>query len=295
LFEEPNINVEQVPGDKTGNKTGCGVPCSISQPFPYVYPWLGRVFDYSSGADSQYDDLQINAVHRASHGLMLQASFDWEGAWDNDYVPFVEGGNPDGNPENLYNINAEWARSQFAPGKRFSAGYVYQLPFGSRTRFASSSRALNALIGGWTTSGLLELQDGLPFEVREMGDISGDGIDRGRPDRICNGNLPAGQRTLTHWFNTSCFVTQPLSNFGNEARSDLAGPGLTSIDMSILRRFNVREDQYLQFRAEFYNIFNTPSFMLTYPNEYIGESTYDEITATSVNGRTIQFALKYTF
>jgi Carboxypeptidase regulatory-like domain/TonB dependent receptor len=295
LFEEPNINLEQVPGDSTGNKMGCGNDCPISQPFPFLYPWLGRVFSYNSGADSDYDALQVNAVHRASNGLTFQGSFDWEGAWDDDDVPFVEGQNPDGIPENPYNMKAEWARSEFAPEKRVSGAWVYDLPFGPQERFSSRSRAVNALIGGWTTSGLLELQSGLPFQINQEGDTSGTGETRERVNRICNGNLAPGQRSLTNWFNRSCFVLPQLNTFANEARDDLWGPGLTSFDVAVLRQFKVREGQHLEFRAEFYNVLNHPSFMISYGNEYLGSGTYDDITATSTNARIIQFALKYTF
>jgi hypothetical protein len=123
-----------------------------------------------------------------------------------------------------------------------------------------------------------------------------------RPNRIANGTLPAGQRTVNQWFDTSAFVTLqtdptqpgfvPFQAFGNSGVGILRGPGLANLDFNLSKEFQITERQVLQFRTEFYNAFNHTN--LGIPGITIG-SGFGQITTTATPARQIQFGLKYRF
>jgi hypothetical protein len=109
------------------------------------------------------------------------------------------------------------------------------------------------------------------------------------PNRICDGNLPSGQRTLQRWFNTSCFTIPAVYTFGNAGRNIIIAPGLATLDFSAHKDFRLTERFGLTYRAEFFNSLNKPNF--GYPNTSIGGLTAGTITTVGT-GRQIQMALR---
>jgi hypothetical protein len=121
--------------------------------------------------------------------------------------------------------------------------------------------------------------------------------DMNRADRICDGNLSKDQRSLNRWFDTSCFPNHPFGRFGNSGNGVIIGPGVNNFDFTIMKNTNVpmggREPGVLQFRAEFFNGFNHPSF--ADPNMSAGTAQFGVIRGTRIRGREIQLALKFLF
>src|SRR6185437_14732365 len=104
---------------------------------------------------------------------------------------------------------------------RFVVGYVYDLPFGKgRPLLSNAGGLVNTFVGGWQLAGQTTLMSGMPISALES--FNQANVDSGakRPDRICDGNLGSA-RTLTRWFDTSCYVLQPLYTFGNSARDTI--------------------------------------------------------------------------
>jgi hypothetical protein len=161
----------------------------------------------------------------------------------------------------------------------------------------NSGGLTNALVGGWEASGILTFQTGFPFTVTANQDFSNTGSLSPRPDRTCNG---AGPQTVTEWFDTSCFTTdaqsQALANgtprFGNSGKNILYGPGLQQWDVSFIKRNQLTEKVGLDFRAEFFNLFNHPNFGT--PGSTVDTSTAGQITSAGTP-RDIQFGLKLRF
>src|SRR5207253_4449952 len=102
------------------------------------------------------------------------------------------------------------------------------------------------------------LQTGLPYTPQLQ--TSTTNCCGSRPDRIANGTLSSGQRSITRWFDTAAFTTPPPFTYGNAGRDILFGPGRVNFDMSLFKDFPIREEIKLQFRAEAFNTFNTPQF-----------------------------------
>jgi hypothetical protein len=83
----------------------------------------------------------------------------------------------------------------------------------------------------------------------------------GMPDRICNGNLSSGQRSVNHWFNTSCFVNPPAGRYGNSGVNILEGPGMHVHNATLLKRFPITEKVHFDLMVMVGNIFNHPNFL----------------------------------
>ncbi len=128
-------------------------------------------------------------------------------------------------------------------------------------------------------------------------DYSNSGSAAPRPDRICNG---AGPQTVAEWFNTNCFTTallaQALANgtprFGNSGRNVLFGPGIEQWDVSLIKRNRISERFSLEFRAEFFNVFNHANFYT--PADTTDSTGFGQITGARTS-RDIQFGLKLNF
>jgi hypothetical protein len=289
------LNARRVPGMETGQ--GCPEPCPVARPFPRPFPYMQE--DRSSGPYgwANYHAMQVSLERRFSNGLTFLTNFTWSKSMDlgvSGAGDFVEGGQPDGQPQNLFNLAAEKGRGQDSIGRRFVGSWVYELPFGSGKPFLSNSNAfVKAIVSGWQFSGVLSFQGGFPFSVYVQGDVSGTGITRGRADRIRDGNLPNSERTLQRWFDTGAFTIPALSTFGNGGNRILEGPGLKNLDLGLHRNFRFSERHNLQFRAEFFNTTNTPNFAS--PDRYVNSATYGQILQLNTPMRQIQLALKYVF
>jgi hypothetical protein len=152
-------------------------------------------------------------------------------------------------------------------------------------------------LGGWQLSGVLALQSGLPYTVTLNRDPSNSGSP-GRPDRLDDGSLSSGERTIERYFDIAAFVDPSVNSpgvfrFGNSGRSILRGPGQFNMDLGVLRDFNLSEDVRLQFRTELFNFTNTPQFGV--PAATIGNAQAGIINSVVNPERQIQFALKLLF
>jgi hypothetical protein len=197
---------------------------------------------------------------------------------------------------------------------RWVSSYVYELPFGYGRHFMNRGGVLNQVLGGWTTTGIVTFQKGLPFNVTVLGDVPNVGAASEQPDRICNGSSPAGSRTLLRWFNVNCFVPPgdtwlPLAqrkdfHWGDSARDPLFGPGMVGWDTGIYKNFPIHENIRLQYRFEAFNLPNHANFGSPYASITAQQVLGDTIAQLNPNagrissvqsGRTLQMALRLEF
>jgi hypothetical protein len=196
---------------------------------------------------------------------------------------------------------------------RYVASYVYELPFGR-----SASGFLGKIIGGWAISGITAFQSGFPFDITETEDraLQGSGDNRpdwnggkvtfvdprnvdssnGGPNRFFNGTgggtPTAGTNPYFSRVGSGQSVAQGAGRFGTLGRNVFHGPGINNTDISVVKKTSIREEHNLEFRSEFFNIFNHAQFLN--PNGSISSANFGRITGTQ-NPRLIQFALKYNF
>jgi len=229
-----------------------------------------------------YHALQVYLTRQMSHGIQFRAGytrcrshgFELEG-----YGPL--------NVE----VPDEWNTNINFPLQNdvtnvFFATWIWQLP-------GFNLHGLpGAVIGGWQVAGILTKRSGLPVDVNEA-ICQWDGASICKPILLHDPNLPSSQRTLQRWFDTSAFQTPGPNEFGSNAAIDsVRGPGPTNLDLTLSKYFKIHERHRIQFRAEFFNALNHPSFGL--PATTNDSGGFGQITSSG-RGREIQLALKYEF
>ena len=168
----------------------------------------------------------------------------------------------------------------------------YELPFGEGKPYLTDGVA-GALFGGWALSGIGTLSSGIPFTLTLNFDNANTGSTNW-PNRIAKGTVD--NPTIDRWFDTSAFVFPAAFVHGNSGRNVLTGPGIVSVDASVQRNFGLgflREGTRLEFRAEAFNLANTPQ--LGQPNSAVGNPAYGTIGATARSNRQMQLGLRLLF
>ncbi len=247
------------------------------------YQGVGNIQMYGPFYNSTYDALIAKLERRFSKGLSLLTSYT--------YGHSIDGGaqSSDTNdpvPQNVRDLAGNKSSSNYDVRQRFVVSGFYQLPFGKSGGFASY------LIRNWQLSGIFSAQGGQHLTPTLSTDPSSTGA-TAHPNRIADGNLPSGQGTPKHWFDTAAFTVPNCVCFGNSGRNILVTPGFIDLDLGIIRDFMFAERYRLQFRVESFNLANHPNFGL--PNAVIGNPAAGSITTTINPARQNQFALKLYF
>ena len=240
---------------------------------------------------SNYNGLQLSAEKRMSSGLYLLAAYTFSRSLDDGAGGNSSSSESRSNVQNPRNVQAEYGLSDFNYSHRFTDSTIYQLPFGRERRFMSHDNGVTeALLGGWEVNGILTLQSGAPFSVSMATSVANTGTFT-RPNRVCNGNISGSQRTLQHWYNTSCFVSPPPYEFGNTGRNILIGPDFQTLDFSLDKNFQVFRTVGMQLRLESFNLLNRPNFGI--PGTSIGSPSAGTITSQITNARETQIAARF--
>jgi hypothetical protein len=248
---------------------------------------------------TKYHSGQVKAERRFSAGFGFLGAYTYSrlvGDVGRNFIDFATvGGAPQGNV--MCSQNAKFDRRSCRSIEpqdvthQFVVSTVYELPVGEGRRFLSSGGILGQIFGGFQLNAILALRSGLPLVIR--GANNGVGA-ADRPNLVGDPKLPSDERSPARWFNTSAFTAPPPFTFGNTPRalSSARGPGHTSVNFSVAKNVEITETVRLQFRSEFFNLFNHVN--LSQPNPNFLSSGFGEIT-TAEEGRRIQFGLKLYF
>jgi hypothetical protein len=269
-------------------------PINEQERRPYQ-PW--GVINYQfGGLNSSYNSLQLTLDKVMSHGLNLRAAYTW--SHDIDFgslaETFQQGSGQPVFPQNGRDIAAEKGNAAFDIRQRFVFSGIWNIPF-----FNNEAGWSNKVLGNWALSAVVQYNTGLPITVIDTSDTSLTGELSDRPDVVCNPNT--GPHTINEWFNTGCFVALgPLGGanhdgYGNAGRNIVRAPGLSNTDFSIIKLIPLRESINLQFRTEFFDLFNHPNFEPP-GNNITAPQTFGIIQNTLPDSeRQIQFVLKLSF
>ena len=232
-------------------------PYAPRRPIPAL---LTETFDILSNAYSNYNGLAVTLRKRLAHGLSLNAAYTWSHALDLQSSSNL-GSSNDNYFRDFNHQFWEYGNADFDARHRVTVFYEYQLPFGHGRAFGSGARGLvNGVIGGWNTLGIWTYQSGNWFTPGLYFDPSNSLSPDPRPDAVCNPNQSA-PHTTNEWFNTNCFNAAPAEGtFGTTGRNTILGPGQFYTDLSLLKDWSFAESRRVEFRAEFFNAFNHPTF-----------------------------------
>ena len=273
---------------------GPGTPQS-RRPLRNIAPGVvGASYADTSGR-ANYHSLQMTAEKRFTASLGFLTAYTWSHSIDN--VPLQQGGGSDGPvPQDIRYRFLDRGTSGFDITHRFTESMNWAVPVGKGKRMAIDNAWANHLLGGWQMNGIVTIQTGLSFTPTLATAVSNSG--GSKPDRRGAGTLDSG-RTIDRWFDTSfntagaAWFTPAQFTYGNGGRNILRGPGRWNLDYSLFKNFAVTERVGVQFRSEFFNIFNHPQFDL--PNPTIGNPNAGRISATVGTPRDIQFSLRLSF
>jgi hypothetical protein len=248
-----------------------------------------------SDGNSTYHAFQLSVERRMATGLTFTSNYTWGKAID------ILSQNPNGllaGPFNVVsnpsNINIFRGLSDFDLSHSLSSTVVWQFPsFAKHDNFI-----LKHLVGGWQVSGIWTWQVGMPFTLFSGIDNSLTGIGLDHADLvpgvspILDPNRPRGE-VVKQYFNTAAFQQNALGTYGNTGRNILRGPGFNNLDLGIMKRFPIKGEKYhVEFRAEFFNVTNTPHF--TAVQMSLAAPTAGQILGAR-DPRIIQFALKFNW
>ena len=253
----------------------------------------------SDTAASRYYSFYFRAQRRFANGLSLLTSYTWSRSVDD-----ITGLNTAGSgqvvavsgPQNAYNLSGERSLSTQDVPNRFTTAITYELPVGKGKHFLASSRVLNYAVGGWSLNAFGVIQTGYPLSVTQPNGNTLIGASYQRPNATGVSPVTSGStdQRLNDWINPAAFSVAPELTFGNLSRFLTArGPGLFNWDVSLDKKFSIKERVTAQVRFEALNATNTPYFGT--PNTTLGSSTFGQVTSQINNPRMGQFGLRFTF
>ncbi|PYS03248.1 MAG: hypothetical protein DMG16_06250, partial [Acidobacteria bacterium] len=260
-------------------------------------PGFGAVPVLQGSGNSIYHGLLGRFEQRFGAGLSFLAAYTYGHAIDDS-----TGGNV---AQDARRLQMDRGSSDFDARQRFVFSYIYELPFGRGKAFGTNwGPTLNQVLGGWELSGITTFQSGRPIfiQLSPSDQNSNTGSTRDRPNiaYIVDFNIVHttadpmihNRRDKTVYLNPAAFAMPPRGTFGNVPRNYFDGPGTNSWDLMLAKNFR-KEGLNVQFRTEFFNAFNHPSF--NQPNKYFDATSFGTITSTLLENRQIQFGLKINY
>lgn len=299
----------------------------------YLGYGTGGVSTTATLGDSLYNSLQVQLRHQFSHGILLQASYTWSKSTTNVNGNEAGGGiaapgnvlSGGASSNDPLNLGQQYGLAAFNRPQRFVIAYSYDLPYHNTQGLSGH------VLGGWTVSGVTTIQNGEPFTVidsnagiiyygKSGSPFGGGGVRAELTDPVgcnsfgvCHSGVPIAtpggdEARLNDWINPAAFTNAPCiggtvqgacavsggaTGFGNSMIGSISGPGQNNWDFAILKNTKITEALNLQFRTEFYNIWNHAQFNPPINNR--ADATFGDILSSSVPPRIMQFALKLLF
>ena len=312
-----SIDPNTIPAQTCASPNGCnsGGVSTLPPPLPTVPQgaqyipagtrpnrYLSAGFFWYTEGNSSYNALQIDLTRRLSRGLLFRANYTWSKNLDfNSGLTGAQANNQAQMVLDRNDLRRDWGPSALNIANQASLSGHYELPFGKgKAWLRNVSGAGGKLISGWQINGIATLLSGFPFTPQIGANRSGDGDTR-NPDRPNLNPTFSGPVILgkpNQWFSPNAFVLPTPGTYGDLGRGTYTGPGLADVDLSVFKNTSISERANLEFRSEFFNLFNranfgTPNAIVFAGTAYSGSAGL--ITATSTTSRQIQFGLKLIF
>ena len=247
---------------------------------------------------SRYNSAQFGVNRRFSNGIGFSAAYTWNHSTD------IISSYPSGRQQSLNGPLGDYHNpavgpSDFSRTNVFTASYLYEIP-----KWNSVHGAFGTVINGWSISGVVIVESGLPFSITDStgGTILGVNNGDGSLAQFASGkgpsDVPLSSPSLYRYFNTSVFAPPPVvgdgTGLGNAPRNFMQGPAFWNTDLAVSKVFPLYERTRLEFRTEFFNLFNHPNF--ANPGSDVGSpQSLGVISSTVSSPRILQLALRVSF
>ena len=263
-------------------------------------PVFSQVRFKSLDASSWYNSLQLQLARRMSEGLQIKGSYTWSHMTDNATgtinASFSSSGVLQQDP---YDDKSDYGHSALDVRHILITNWTYALPLGR-----DLTGAAGRILGGWQVNGIINVTSGSPFEIGNSGFLDRDrdqaGGSNSRPDLVPGRSNNPVLGGPDQYFDPSAFRLQEAGLYGNVGRNTAIGPGVATFDFGLTKDIALDEQRSVQFRAEFFNIFNRANFGLPSRTVFrsgsgVASSTAGRITSTATKNRELQFGLKIIF
>ena len=267
------------------------------------YPNFQSLPGSTNNAISNYNSLQTSITKRMTNGVSLSFNYVWSHMLDDQDS---SGWGSRGGPQDYQIANnpaANYSNSNFDVRHAFKGYAVYVLPVGRGQKFLNSSRAADAVIGGWQISGTMVLSTGNPFSIDGTQNTYAQ-AGSSFPNWVPGAGYKPIDRRISNWFLPTAFSQPENGTFGDVRRNSLYGPGLNVFNLSGSKTFSLPwEGVNIQFRCDAQNAFNHASYGVPGDASLGGSNgpgtPYTTgtvaITTTTVSGRNVQLGLRLTF
>ena len=274
LFRDLDINTPPPgPGD-----------INARRPFVALNPNITSIHDRRSDGNSYFNALEAKLSRRFSNGFQALVSYTYSKTIDtvsNILDPYND----------TLNRGLSAGFKAVDIPNNFVASYTYELPFGAGKRFLSGASGVKGkVVTGWSLNGITTARSGEPLVVTVSNSLLNNGS-RNYANIVCD--HPGTPGNVGEWFDTGCFTNPPAFTYGNAGIGHVRGPSLVNQDFSIGKSTKFNEKRSLEFRAEFFNIFN--SAHLGNPATTLGNSDFGTISSTVGTPREVQLGLKLQF
>jgi hypothetical protein len=268
---------------------------------PYIdYPDFSADSSYDiTAGSSSYNALQSKYEHHFSRGLSLLAGYTYSKTLTDAGDLLSDGGVGGYRAPAITGIGYDRGLASFNIAHSFVASGSYELPIGQGKAYLGTLNGLgNALLGGWAVNGIATFNGGPP---QEIGCQTTTASDLG----CFAASVPGASRyrsgSPAHMYNPAAFADPPVATAIGQAslaplggsNTQVVGPGYKDVDFSVFKQFRVTESSHLEFRAEAFNLSNTPSFNLPSNTNFKDTANFGQSTSTRSSPRELQFALKY--
>ncbi len=246
---------------------------------------LSTIGSRENTGTSNYDSLQTKLEKNLASGLTFLNSFTWSKSLD------INSDANAGSIEYTYNKALDHGPSDYNIPFINVTSFVYNLPFGKGRAYGGDMPAIvDGLLGGWEASGIVTLRSGQPFSIYTGIDNANIGSTTSLELANVVSNPHSGfTQSRTQWFNVQAFQTPAFGSLGTSSRNMLEAPGFKNVDFAAAKNFRLRESLGLQFRAEFFNIFNHTNFQT--PTNTMTSPNFGQILS-AYPSRDVQFGLK---
>ena len=265
---------------------------NLLRPFPQFGPVNLTASDQNH---ARYNSIYVKFQKRLANGLNFVSTYTWSRNQDESNGASTAFNAQPSTAQDFHNLGAEWSLATINAPNRWTSAINYQLPFGLGQKFLSTNKFLDIAIGGWAINVQSTMQSGFPLAISQSNLNSALGTSNQRPNATGQPEGTSGslEDRLSNYINPAAFSLAPQYTYGNVSRTTtLRGPGLASVDFSLFKTFGW-ERYKGQFRAEVFNLTNTPYFYA--PGTQLGSASFGVISTQANFPRIVQIGIRLMF